>query len=214
MKFFLDTADVGEIKGAARMGLLDGVTTNPTLIAKTGKKFDAAIREICEICRGPVSAECVTESFDELMPEARRLSKLAKNVVVKIPLTREGIRAVKACSEEGIRINVTLCFSANQALLAAKAGAAYISPFLGRLDDVGQDGMQVVRDTVQIYRTYGLATEVLAASLRHPLHVLDAAKAGAHVATMPHKVFDQLFNHPLTEAGVARFLEDYRKIPK
>ena len=214
MKIYLDTADTAQIRDAAKMGLLDGVTTNPTLISQTGKKFDDCIREICEICSGPVSAECVTETFEEMMPEARRLAKLAKNVVVKITLTREGMKAVRACSEENIRTNVTLCFSGPQALLAAKAGASFISPFIGRLDDGGQDGVQVVRDIVQIYRNYGFKTEVLAASLRGPMHVLEVAKAGADIATMPFKVFEASFRHPLTDAGIVRFLEDYRKIPK
>lgn len=214
MKIFLDTASVPEIKEAARLGFLDGVTTNPTLIAKEKKKFDDAIREICEICPGPVSAECVSEKFDDLMPEARRLAKLAPNVVVKIPLTREGLKAVKACAAEGIKVNVTLCFSALQAMFAAKAGAAFISPFIGRIDDTGHDGMVLIRDIVQIYRNYGYATEVLAASIRHPIHVLEAAKAGAHVATMPFAVFDKLIQHPLTDRGVQLFLEDYRKIPR
>jgi transaldolase len=214
MKIFLDTASVQEIQEAARLGFLDGVTTNPTLIAKEKKKFDDAIREICEICPGPVSAECVSEKFDDLMPEARRLAKLAPNVVVKIPLTREGLKAVKACAAEGIKVNVTLCFSALQAMFAAKAGAAFISPFVGRIDDTGHDGMVLIRDIVQIYRNYGYATEVLAASIRHPIHVLEAAKAGAHVATMPFAVFDKLVSHPLTDRGVQLFLEDYRKIPR
>lgn len=214
MKIFLDTASVQEIREAARLGFLDGVTTNPTLIAKEKKKFDDAIREICEICPGPVSAECVSEKFEDLMPEARRLAKLAPNVVVKIPLTREGLKAVKACAAEGIKVNVTLCFSALQALFAAKAGAAFVSPFVGRIDDTGHDGLGLIRDIVQIYRNYGYATEVLVASIRHPIHVLEAAKAGAHVATMPFSVFDKLIRHPLTDRGVELFLEDYRKIPR
>jgi transaldolase len=214
MKIFLDTANVNEIKEAAKLGFLDGVTTNPTLIAKEKKKFDDAIREICEVCPGPVSAECVTEKFDDLMPEARRLAKLAPNVVVKIPLTREGLKAVKACSQEGIKINVTLCFSATQAMFAAKAGAYFISPFVGRIDDTGHDGMVLIRDIVQIYRNYAYKTEVLAASIRHPIHVLEAAKAGAHIGTMPFGVFDKLISHPLTDKGVQLFLDDYRKIPK
>jgi len=214
MKFFLDTANVGEIKEAMKLGFCDGVTTNPTLIAKEKKKFDDAIREVCEICPGPVSAECISETFDDLMPEARRLAKLARNVVVKIPLTRDGLKAVRACSMEDIKINVTLCFSANQALLAAKAGATYISPFIGRLDDAGHDGMQVIRDICLIYKNYGYKTEVLTASIRHPLHVLDAAKAGSHVATMPFSVFDKLIAHPLTDIGLQKFLDDARKIPK
>jgi transaldolase len=214
MKFFLDTANVGEIKEGMKLGFCDGVTTNPTLIAKEKRKFDDAIREICEVCPGPVSAECINEKFDDLMPEARRLAKLARNVVVKIPLTREGLKAVRACSMEDIKINVTLCFSANQALLAAKAGATYISPFIGRLDDAGHDGMQVIRDICLIYKNYAYKTEVLTASIRHPLHVLDAAKAGAHVATMPFNVLDKLIAHPLTDIGVQKFLDDARKIPK
>ena len=214
MKVFLDTANVGEIKEAAKLGFLDGVTTNPSLIAKEKKKFDDAIKEICEVCPGPVSAECVTEKFDDLMPEARRLAKLAPNVVVKIPLTREGLKAIKACSSEGIKINVTLCFSAVQAMFAAKAGAYFISPFIGRIDDTGHDGMVLIRDIVQIYRNYGYKTELLAASIRHPIHVLESAKAGAHIATMPFNVFDKLIYHPLTDKGVQIFLDDYRKIPK
>ena len=214
MKIFLDTASVTEIREAAKFGFLDGVTTNPTLIAKEKRKFDDAIREICEICPGPVSAECISEKFDDIMPEARRLAKLAGNVVVKIPLTREGLKAVKACSSEGIKINVTLCFSALQAMFAAKAGAYFISPFVGRIDDTGHDGMALIRDICQIYRNYGYRTEVLAASIRHPIHVLEAAKAGAHIATMPFNVFDKLISHPLTDKGVQLFLDDYRKIPK
>jgi len=214
MKFFLDTANLNEIREAAKLGFLDGVTTNPTLIAREKRRFDDAIREICEACPGPVSAECVSESFDDMSAEARRLAKLARNVVVKVPLTKEGLKVVRALVPDGIKFNVTLCFSANQALLAAKAGASYISPFIGRLDDAGHDGMQVIKDICQIYRNYDFKTEVLTASIRHPLHVLEAAKAGSHVATMPFSVFDKLIAHPLTELGVARFLEDYRKIPK
>lgn len=214
MKIFLDTANVAEIREAARLGFLDGVTTNPTLISKEKRKFDDVIKEICEICPGPVSAECITDKFDELMPEARRLAKLARNVVVKIPLTREGLKAVKACSQEGIKTNVTLCFSANQALFVAKAGGTIVSPFIGRLDDAGHDGMQVIRDICQIYKNYAFATEVLVASIRHPLHVLDAAKIGAHIATMPFNVFDKLISHPLTDKGAAQFLQDYAKIPR
>lgn len=214
MKIFLDTANVAEIREAAKFGFLDGVTTNPSLIAKEKRKFDDVIKEICEICPGPVSAECITEKFDELMPEARRLAKIARNVVVKIPLTREGLKAVKACSQEGIKTNVTLCFSANQALFVAKAGGTIVSPFIGRLDDVGHDGMQLIRDICQIYKNYGFATEVLVASIRHPLHVLDAAKIGAHIGTMPFNVFDRLISHPLTDKGAAQFLQDYAKIPR
>lgn len=214
MKFFLDTANLNEIREAAKLGFLDGVTTNPSLIAKEKRRFDDAIREICEVCTGPVSAECVSESYADMAAEAHRLAKLAPNVVVKVPLTKEGLKVVKALAPEGLKFNVTLCFSANQALLAAKAGASYISPFIGRLDDAGHDGMQVIRDICQIYRNYEFRTEVLTASIRHPLHVLEAAKAGSHVATMPFAVFDKLIAHPLTDLGIARFMEDYRKIPK
>ena len=214
MKFFLDTANVNEIREAAKLGFLDGVTTNPSLIAREKRKFDDAIREICDICPGPVSAECVSESFADLVPEAVRLSKLAKNVVVKVPLTKDGLKTVRELRPQGLRFNVTLCFSANQALLAAKAGASYISPFIGRLDDAGHDGMQVIRDICLIYKNYSFETEVLTASIRHPLHVLEAAKAGSHVATMPFSVFDKLISHPLTDIGIVKFLEDYRKIPK
>jgi len=214
MKIFLDTANVNEIKEAAKLGFLDGVTTNPSLIAKEKRKFDDAIKEICEICPGPVSAECVTEKFEDLMPEARRLAKLAPNVVVKIPLNKEGLKAVKACSTEGIKTNVTLCFSAVQATLTAKAGATIISPFVGRIDDTGHDGMVLIRDIVQIYKNYGYKTECLAASIRHPIHVLEAAKAGSHIVTLPFSVFDKLLYHPLTEKGIQIFLDDYKKIPK
>ncbi len=214
MKFFLDTANVAEIREAMSLGFCDGVTTNPSLVAKEKRKFDDVVREICAACPGPVSAECVTETFAELVPEAKRLAALAKNVVVKVPLTKEGLKTVKALAPEGIRFNVTLCFSANQALLAAKAGASYISPFVGRLDDGGHDGMQLIRDIVLIYKNYSFKTEVLVASIRHPIHVYEAAKTGAHVGTMPFKVFDQLISHPLTDSGVKKFLEDYAKIPK
>jgi transaldolase len=214
MKFFLDTANVNEIREAAKLGFLDGVTTNPSLIAREKRKFDDAIREICDICPGPVSAECVSETFADLVPEAVRLSKLAKNVVVKVPLTKDGLKTVRELRPQGLRFNVTLCFSANQALLAAKAGASYISPFIGRLDDAGHDGMQVIKDICLIYKNYSFETEVLTASIRHPLHVLEAAKAGSHVATMPFSVFDKLISHPLTDIGIVKFLEDYRKIPK
>ena len=214
MKIFLDTANLKELKDAASMGFLDGVTTNPTLVSKEGKKFDVAIREICEICRGPVSAECLSEKYDDLVAEGRRLAKLAPKVVVKIPLTADGLKATKTLSSEGTKINVTLCFSAVQAMFAAKAGASYISPFIGRLDDTGQEGMQIVRDICTIYKNYAYPTEVIVASIRHPLHVLDSARAGAHIGTMPYKVFEQLIRHPLTDIGLAKFLEDAKKIPK
>lgn len=214
MKIFLDTANIAEIKEAQKLGFLDGVTTNPTLIAKEKKPFDGVIREICEICSGPVSAECIARIADELVPEGRRLAKLAKNVVVKIPLTRDGLKAIKILSGEGIKINVTLCFSATQALFAAKAGAYFISPFVGRLDDAGHNGMEIIRDIKTIYKNYSYTTEVLVASIRHPLHVLEAAKIGADIATIPFSIFEKLIQHPLTDQGVIRFEEDYKKIPK
>lgn len=214
MKFFLDTANLGEIKEAALMGFLDGVTTNPSLIAKEGRPFEQTVREICEVVRGPVSAECVTETHDELVEEGRRLAKIAENIAVKIPMTAEGLKATKTLSDEGIRINMTLCFSAAQAVFAAKAGASFISPFVGRIDDGGADGMQVIRDIVGAYRNFGYKTEVLVASIRHPLHVLESFRIGADVATMPFAVYQKLLKHPLTDQGLKKFLEDYRKIPK
>ncbi len=214
MKFFIDTADIGEIKEAAAMGIIDGVTTNPSLVAKTGRKFRDVLLEICDIVKGPVSAEVVTLSCDEMMKEARELAALRPNIVVKIPLIPEGLKAVKLCAEEGIRTNVTLCFSATQALLAAKAGASYISPFVGRVDDIGGEGMETVADIVQIYRNYGFETEVLVASVRHPVHVLESARMGAHVATCPLKVLLQLTQHPLTDAGLERFLDDWKNVPQ
>jgi transaldolase len=214
MKFFIDTADVREIKEASAMGLVDGVTTNPSLVAKTGRKFNDVLLEICDAVTGPVSAEVVGTTFDEMMREAKHLAGLRPNIVVKIPLIPEGLKAVRACTDAGIKTNVTLCFSANQALLAAKAGASYISPFVGRLDDISYDGMELIADIMQIYENYGFATEVLVASVRHPVHVLQAAKLGAHVATCPLSVLIQLSKHPLTDAGLARFLADWEKVPK
>lgn len=214
MKFFIDTADVKEIKEAAAMGLVDGVTTNPSLVAKTGRRFREVLLEICDLVPGPVSAEVVTLTCDEMMAEARELAALRKNIVVKIPLIPEGLKAVKRCADEGIKTNVTLCFTPTQALLAAKAGASYISPFIGRLDDVSTEGMQGVADILEIYDNYGFDTEVLVASVRHPIHVLQAAKLGAHVATCPLSVLLQLAKHPLTDLGLARFLEDWKKVPQ
>jgi transaldolase len=214
MKFFIDTADVAEIREAQAMGLVDGVTTNPTLVSKTGRRFRDLLLDICEIVRGPVSAEVTATEFEPMMREARELAKLRDNIVVKIPLLPEGLKAVKACKEEGIPTNVTLCFSAPQAHLAAKAGATYISPFVGRIDDTGADGMKVVEDIVGIYRTYGFPTQVLVASVRHPVHVLRALTFGAHVATCPFAVLQQLSKHPLTDIGLARFLKDWEKVPK
>ena len=214
MKFFIDSADIGEIKEAASMGVVDGVTTNPSLVAKTGRKFRDVLVEVCDVVRGPVSAEVVSTNVDGMMKEARELSALRPNIVVKIPLIPEGLKAVKICSEEGIHTNVTLCFSATQALLAAKAGATYISPFVGRLDDVSADGMSLVADIIEIYENYGFDTQVLVASVRHPIHVVEAAKLGAHVATCPLSVLLQLTRHPLTDAGLAKFLSDWEKVPR
>ena len=214
MKFFIDTADVREVKEAASMGLVDGVTTNPSLVAKTGKKFRDVLFEICDVVKGPVSAEVVGTTYDVMMKEARELSSLRPNIVVKIPLIAEGLKAVRTCADEGIKTNVTLCFSATQALLAAKAGATYISPFVGRLDDVSTDGMQLIHDILEIYGHYGYATEVLVASVRHPMHVHQAARIGAHVATCPLSVLLQLCKHPLTDVGLHKFLADWEKVPK
>lgn len=213
MQLFIDTADVREIREASAMGVLDGVTTNPSLVAKTGRPFREVIEEICELVKGPVSAECVTEKHEDLVREGRQLARIRENIVVKVPLTVEGIKAVKSLTDEGIKTNVTLCFSPNQALLAAKAGATYISPFVGRLDDVSQDGMAVVEQILRIYRNYGLTTKVLVASVRHPIHVVQAAMMGADVATIPFKVIEQLAKHPLTDAGIERFAQDWKKVP-
>jgi len=214
MKFFIDSADISEIKEAASMGIIDGVTTNPSLVAKMGRKFRDVLLEICDVVKGPVSAEVVSTKVDGMMKEARELAALRPNIVVKIPLLPEGLKAVRICSEEGINTNVTLCFSANQALLAAKAGATYISPFVGRVDDVSSDGMSVVADILEIYENYGFDTQVLVASVRHPMHVLEAAKMGAHVATCPLSVLLQLTKHPLTDIGLQKFLADWEKVPK
>ena len=211
MKFFLDTANLDELKRGAAWGIVDGVTTNPTLIAKEGRPIEEQIRLICGIVDGDISAEVVSTEAAGMVQEGRKLAAIHKNVVVKCPLTRDGIQATSELSKEGFRVNVTLCFSAGQALLAAKAGAYIVSPFVGRLDDVGAVGMDLVHDIVQIYGTYGYKTQVLAASLRSPLHVIDAALAGAQIATMPFKVLDMLFNHPLTDKGLEQFLKDWGK---
>ena len=213
MKFFIDTADIREVKEAAAMGLVDGVTTNPSLVAKTGRKFRDVLLEICDVVKGPVSAEVVSTNYDGMMREARELAALRPNIVVKIPLIAEGLKATRTCTDEGIKTNVTLCFSPTQALLAAKAGATYISPFVGRLDDVSTDGMALIQDILDIYGHYGFATEVLVASVRHPMHVQEAAKMGAHVATCPLSVLLQLAKHPLTDLGLAKFLADWEKVP-
>lgn len=214
MKFFIDTAEVKEIREAAMMGLVDGVTTNPSLVAKSGRKFQDVLLEICDLVKGPVSAEVVSVKYDDIMAEARELAKLRKNIVVKIPLIPEGLKATRTCTDEGIKTNVTLCFSATQALLAAKAGATYISPFVGRLDDISMDGMQLISEILEIYENYGFATEVLVASVRHPMHVQQAARMGAHVVTAPLSVLLQLSKHPLTDLGLAKFLSDWEKVPK
>jgi len=212
MKIFLDTANVNEIREGVALGVVDGVTTNPSLIAKEKRPFRPLVEEICAIVPGDVSLEVVATDFEGMVKEGEELSQIAPNVVVKCPLTHEGLKAVRHLSGRGIRVNQTLCFTATQALLSAKAGAYYISPFLGRLDDISHVGMDLIRDICQIYRNYGFTTQVLAASIRNPLHVLDAAKAGAHVATMPFAVLGQLMKHPLTDIGLKKFLEDWAKL--
>jgi transaldolase len=214
MQFFIDTADVGEIKKALAMGLCDGVTTNPSLVAKTGRRFSEVLKEITALLPGPVSAEVTAVEYEGMMREARQYAKVAENVVVKVPLIVEGLRAVRDLTAEGIRTNMTLCFSPVQALLAAKAGATYVSPFVGRLDDVSEDGMALIAQILEIYRNYDFATKVLVASVRHPLHVLEAARLGADVATIPFNVLEQLAKHPLTDIGLKKFLADWEKVPK
>jgi transaldolase len=213
MKFFLDTAEIKEIRELAASGLVDGITTNPSLVMKSGRPFVDVVREICEVIPGPVSAEVVATEHETMLAEGRKLAKIAGNVVVKVPLTPDGLKTCYKLSQEGTKVNVTLCFSPAQALLAAKAGATYISPFVGRLDDIGTDGMQLIKDIVAIYRAYPdtIKTEVLVASVRHPIHVIEAAKMGAHVATLPPSVLKQMFNHPLTDKGLAAFLADWAK---
>jgi transaldolase len=214
MQIFIDTADVGEIREAASWGIVDGVTTNPSLIAQTGRDFKTVVSEICDIVDGPISAECIETQADKMIPEAREIAKIHPNIIVKVPLTAEGLKTVKAVSADGIKTNVTLCFSAAQGLLAAKAGATYISPFVGRLDDVSHDGMDLIRELVTIYANYDYETQVLTASVRHPRHVIDAAISGSHVATIPFKVLQQLVKHPLTDIGLEKFLRDWEKVPK
>ncbi|MBW7887812.1 MAG: fructose-6-phosphate aldolase [Bacteroidetes bacterium] len=211
MKFFIDTANIKEIKEANEMGLIDGVTTNPSLVAKEGKEFKDLLKEICSIVNGPISAEVISTEFDGMLKEGRELAKIHENIVIKLPLIKDGLKAAKAFRSEGIKTNVTLCFSANQALLAAKAGATYISPFVGRLDDISTEGMQLIEQIVTIYNNYGYETEVLVASVRHPIHVVQAALIGAHVCTIPFKVIEQLIKHPLTDIGIERFLSDWNK---
>lgn len=211
MKFFIDTADIAEIRDLAQTGLVDGVTTNPSLVAKTGRKFLDVVAEICEIVPGPVSAEVTATDFDTMLIEGRKLAKIAPNVTVKVPLTVDGLKTCKALSDEGTMVNVTLCFHPGQAILAAKAGAAFISPFVGRLDDIATDGMQLIADIVNIYLNYDWKTEVLVASARGPMHVVESAKLGAHVVTMPPDVLRKLYPHPLTDKGLAAFLADWGK---
>ena len=212
MKFFVDTADVDAIRDLADTGLVDGVTTNPSLIAKSGRDFVEVVKEICEIVDGPISAEVTATAYDEMVAEGRKLAKIHENITVKVPLTRDGLKTCKSLSEEGTMVNVTLCFSANQALLAAKAGATFISPFVGRLDDIAMDGMQLISDIVEVYDNYpALSTEVLVASVRSPMHVLEAARMGADVCTLPPDVLLALFNHPLTDKGLEAFLADWQK---
>jgi transaldolase len=213
MKFFIDSGDIEEIKKAAAMGLLDGVTTNPSLLAKSGKSMKKALIEICEVVDGPISGEVLSVDYEGIMREGREIAKIHKNLVVKVPLVTDGLRAVKTFKQEGIRTNVTLCFSANQALLAAKAGASFISPFIGRIDDTSHEGMQLIEQIIAIYQNYSYKTEVLVASVRSPVHVLQAAQLGADICTVPFKVLEQLAYHPLTDIGLKKFVEDGKKIP-
>jgi len=214
MQLFLDTASLNEIRTMWDIGILDGVTTNPSLVAKEGRKFEEVLREICALGVPSVSAEVVATDTEGMLTEGRRLREIHRSIYVKVPMTSPGLRATKVLSREGTRVNMTLVFSANQALLAAKVGAAYVSPFIGRLDDQGQVGMDLIRDIVQVYRNYRFTTQVLVASIRHPIHVLEAAKIGADIATMPFGVMEKLVAHPLTDLGLARFLKDWEKVPK
>lgn len=214
MEIFIDTANVNEIKEAISLGVIDGVTTNPTLISKESRPAKEILKEICSLVSGPVSAEVISLEVNGMVSEARELAKIAKNIVIKIPLMKEGLKAVRVLSGEGIKTNVTLCFSASQALLVAKCGADYISPFIGRLDDISQRGMDLIREIKNIYQNYGFKTKIIVASVRNPLHVVDAALIGADIATVPFAVIEQLIKHPLTDIGIQRFLDDWKKIPK
>ena len=214
MKIFIDTADVREIRRAKEMGILDGVTTNPSLVSKIGRPYREVLAEVAKEVLGPVSAEVISTVYDGMIKEARELAKIRDNINIKIPLIEDGLRAVKTLASEGIKTNVTLCFNAIQALMAAKAGASYISPFIGRLDDISSEGMEVVEDIAAIYGNYGYDTEIIVASIRNPLHIKYAALIGADIATMPFDVFQKIIRHPLTDAGLAKFLEDYKKIPQ
>jgi len=212
MKFFIDTANLEQIKEAASWGVLDGVTTNPSLISKENRKFEDLVKEICQIVSGPVSVECVESEAMAIIKEARKLANLAENIVIKIPICIEGLKAIKILSRENIRVNTTLVFSANQALLAAKAGAKYVSPFIGRMDDISNEGMNIVAQIISIFDNYDLETEVIVASIRHPLHVVDAAMIGADIATIPFAVLEKMVKHPLTDIGIERFLKDWNKV--
>src|SRR5579872_806743 len=211
MKFFLDTANIKEIREGQEMGVLDGITTNPSLVAKENRPFRDAILEICDTVQGPVSVEVTATDLEGMLEQGRDYAKWHRNVVVKFPTTREGVKACKTATGEGIKVNMTLCFSATQALIVAKAGATYVSPFVGRLDDISTNGMNLVQEIVHIYQNYGYKTQVLAASLRHPMHVVEAALAGAHVGTMPFKVLEMMFHHPLTDIGLEKFAKDWEK---
>jgi len=214
MKFFIDTANVKEIREAASFGVVDGVTTNPSLIAKEGRDFKQVIAEICELVDGPISAEAISLEADKMVVEGLELAKIHKNIVVKLPMTKDGLKATKVLADQGVKVNMTLVFSASQALLAAKVGAAYVSPFVGRLDDISHYGMDLVEQVVTIFNNYGYPTEVIVASVRNPLHVVDAAMVGAHIATIPFSVLDQLIKHPLTDIGIEKFLADWKKLEK
>jgi transaldolase len=214
MKIFVDTANPEEIRQAAELGIVDGVTTNPSLIAKVGRPFQDVVKEIVKIVDGPISVEATGATAAEMAAEGEKYAAWSKNIVIKIPMNKEGMKAVKMLAKKGIRSNVTLVFSANQALLAAKAGAAYVSPFVGRLDDISENGMDLIRDIMEIYKNYDFKTEVIVASVRHPVHVIESAKAGAHVATIPFDVIEKMFKHPLTDAGIKKFLEDWAKVQK
>lgn len=214
MKIFIDTANLEEIRQAIALGVCDGVTTNPTLISKEGKDFKEQILEICKIVPGPISAEVISLNFEGMVKEAKIISSWAKNLVTKIPLTEDGIKAVKILSSEGIKTNVTLVFSVNQALLAAKAGGTYVSPFVGRLDDIGEEGMKLISDILTVYKNYNFNTQVIVASIRHPIHIVQTALSGADIATIPFTVIKQMFKHPLTDIGIKRFLDDWQKLPK
>ena len=214
MKIFIDTANIDEIRDAANLGIIDGVTTNPSLIAKEGKKLESVIDEICKLVDGPISGEikATTTKWEDMVAEGKEIAKLNKNMVVKIPMTKDGLIAVKELTKLGIKTNVTLVFSVNQALLAAKAGATYVSPFVGRLDDISEDGIQLIYDIVEVFNNFNIDTEIIAASIRHPMHVVECAKAGANISTIPYKVIMQMIKHPLTDQGIEKFVNDYNKV--